>query len=75
MTAKQVRAQHTREFKLEAVRKVRAGQAIAVAAKVLGISKASLGNLVRSAAKGELGGAGADDKRARESPEQMELVS
>ena len=40
MTAKQVRAQYTQEFKLEAVRQVRAGQAIAVVAKVLGIPKA-----------------------------------
>ena len=45
MSEKQVRAQYTREFKLEAVRQVRAGQAIAVVAKVLGIPKASLGNM------------------------------
>lgn len=37
--AKQVRAQYTQEFKLEAVRQVSAGQAIAVVAKVLGIPK------------------------------------
>ncbi len=43
MTARQVRAQYTQEFKMEAVRQVRAGQAIAVVAKVLGIPKASLG--------------------------------
>jgi transposase-like protein len=52
MSDKQVRAQYTREFKLEAVRQVRAGQAIAVVAKVLGIPKASLANWVRLAAKG-----------------------
>lgn len=52
MTAKQVRAQYTQEFKLEVVRQVRAGQAIAVVAKVLGIPKASLCNWVRQAAKG-----------------------
>lgn len=34
MSDKQVRAQYTREFKLEAIRQVRAGQAIAVVAKV-----------------------------------------
>ena len=39
MKGKQVRAQYTREFKLEAVRQVRAGQAIGVVAKVLGILK------------------------------------
>ncbi|OOG79981.1 hypothetical protein B0E41_21680 [Hydrogenophaga sp. A37] len=50
--AKQVRAQYTQEFKLEAVRQVSAGQAIAVVAKVLGIPKASLGNWVRQAARG-----------------------
>src|SRR5574337_129235 len=50
MKDKQVRAQYTQEFKLEAVRQVRAGQAIAVVAKVLGIPKASLGNWVRLAA-------------------------
>ena len=33
MSEKQVRAQYTREFKLEAVRQVRAGQAIAVVAR------------------------------------------
>ena len=48
--AKQVRAQYTQEFKLEAVRQVKAGQAIAVVAKVLGIPKASLSNWVRLAA-------------------------
>ena len=32
MKAKQVRAQYTQEFKLEAVRQVREGQAIAVVA-------------------------------------------
>ena len=35
MSDKQVRAQYTREFKQEAVRQVRSGQAIAVVAKVL----------------------------------------
>jgi len=34
-SAKQVRAQYTQEFKLEAVRQVKAGQAIAVVGKVL----------------------------------------
>ena len=39
MSDKQVRAQYTREYKLEAVRQVRAGQSIAATAKVLGIPK------------------------------------
>ena len=73
-SSKQVRAQYTREFKLEAVRQVKAGQAIAVVAKVLGIPKASLSNWVRLAAKGELLGAGGDDKVVKVSPEQMEIA-
>jgi transposase-like protein len=59
-SAKQVRAQYTQEFKLEAVRQVKAGQAIAVVAKVQGIPKASLSNWVRLAAKGKLDGALSD---------------
>ena len=74
MSKQQVRAQYTQEFKLEAVRQVRSGQAIAVVAKVLGIPSASLGNWVRQSAKGELSRSGADDKAARVSPEQMELA-
>ena len=70
MSDKQVRAQYTREFKLEAVRQVRAGQAIAVVAKVLGIPKASLSNWVRLSSKGELDGVGSADKAAKVSPEQ-----
>ena len=49
MAAKQVRAQYTQEFKREAVRQVRAGQAQSVVTKVLGIPKASLGSWVRLA--------------------------
>jgi transposase-like protein len=73
-SAKQMRAQYTQEFKLEAVRQVKAGQAIAVVAKVLGIPKASLGNWVRLAAKGELLGVAGDDKVVNVSPEQMEIA-
>lgn len=73
MSDKQVRAQYTREFKQEAVRQGRAGQAIAVVAKVMGIPKASLGNWVRLSAKGELDGAGSADKATKVSPEQMEI--
>ena len=73
-SAKQMRAQYTQEFKLEAVRQVKAGEAIAVVAKVLGIPKASLGNWVRLAAKGELSGVAGDDKLVNVSPEQMEIA-
>lgn len=74
MTSKQVRAQYTQEFKLEAVRQVRAGQAQSVVAKVLGIPKGSLGNWVRLSSKGELDGVGSADKQAKVSPEQMEIA-
>lgn len=53
MSEKQVRAQYTLEYKLEAVRQVKAGQAMSVVAKVLGIPKATLGNWVRHAACGQ----------------------
>ena len=64
------RAKYTLEFKLEAVRLVKAGQAASVTGKVLGIPKATLENWVRLHAKGQLKGAG--DKPV--SPEQMELA-
>ena len=74
MSGKQVRAQHTQEFELEAVRRVGAGQAISVVAKVLGIPKASLGNWVRLSAPAELDGAGGADKAVQVSTEQMEMA-
>ena len=64
------RAKYTLEFKMEAVRLVKGGQAISVTAKVLGIPKASLDNWVKLSAKGQLKGAG--DKPV--SAEQMELA-
>ena len=70
MSEKKRRAKYTREFKLEAVRLVKGGQAASVTAKILGIPKASLVNWVRLSAKGQLQGAG--DKPV--SPEQMELA-
>jgi transposase len=72
MSDKQVRGKYTQEYKLEAVRQVKAGQSIAVIAKVLGIPKASLSNWVRLSAKGVLNGAG--DKPAAVMAEQMELA-
>lgn len=71
MTGKQVRAQYTKEFKLEAVRQVRSGQAKSVVCKVLGIPKASLGNWVRMAARGELDSAEVGDKATKVTSEQM----
>lgn len=64
------RAKYTLEFKMEAVRLVKGGQACSVTAKILGIPKASLENWVRLNAKGQLKGAG--DKPV--SAEQMELA-
>jgi transposase len=64
------RAKYTLEFKMEAVRLVRQGQASSVTAKVLGIPKQSLENWLRLDNKGKLKGAG--DKPV--SSEQMELA-
>ena len=72
MSDKQVRAQYTREFKLEAVRQVKGGQSVGVVAKVLAIPKASLSNWVRQAARGTLSGAG--EKAVGVTAEQMELA-
>jgi transposase len=67
---KRRRARYTLEFKLEAVRLVKGGQDAAVTARVLDIPKATLGNWIRAAEKGELQGAG--DRPV--SAEQMELA-
>lgn len=67
---KRRRAKCTLEFKLQAVRLVKGGQDAAVTARVLGIPKATLGNWIRTAEKGELRGAG--DRPV--SAEQMELA-
>ena len=64
------RAKYTLEFKMEAVRLVKGGQAASVTSKVLGIPKGSLDNWVRQSAQGALKGAG--DRPV--SPEQMELA-
>ena len=70
MSETRKRAKYTLEFKMEAVRLVKCGQAVSVTAKVLGIPKASLDNWVKLSAKGQLKGAG--DKPV--SAEQMELA-
>jgi transposase-like protein len=66
----QPRGKYTLEFKLEALRLVKGGQAAAVTAKVLGIPKQTLENWVRLSEKDRLKGAG--DKPV--SPEQMEMA-
>ena len=70
MKEKLVRGKYTQEFKLEAVRLVKAGQSVAVTAKVLGMPKASLSNWVLQSESGTLSGAG--DKPV--TAEQMELA-
>lgn len=70
MSEPRKRAKYTLEFKMEAVRLVKGGQAVSVTAKVLDIPKASLDNWVKLSAKGQLKGAG--DKPV--SAEQMELA-
>ena len=66
----QARGQYTLEFKMEAVRLVKGGQAAPVTAKILGVPSQTLGNWVRLSNQGQLKGAG--DKPV--SPEQMELA-
>jgi len=51
---KRRRAKYTLEFKLEALRLVKAGQDAAVTSRVLGIPKATLGNWIRASEKGAL---------------------
>ena len=64
------RARYTQEFKLEAVRLVKAGQEASVTARVLGVPKQTLSNWVRLAEAGQLQGAGERSVSA----EQMELA-
>lgn len=66
----QMRGKYTQEFKLEAVRLVKGGQAVPVTAKILGVPVQTLGSWVRLSGKGQLKGAG--DKPV--SDEQMELA-
>ena len=54
----QARGKYTLEFKLEAVRLVKGGQAVPVTAKILGIPVQTLGNWVRLSEEGQLKGAG-----------------
>lgn len=74
MASVQSRGKYTTEFKLEAVRQVKTGQAISVAAKVLNAPKASLGNWLRQDRRGELGSVGDKPGVAVVTPEQMELA-
>ena len=64
------RGKYTLEYKLEAVRLVRAGQSIAATAKVLGLADQTLHNWLKAERQGRLGGAGSKPV----SPEQMEIA-
>jgi transposase len=70
MTGKAKRAQYTLEFKLEAVRLVKAGQSMAAVAATLGVVEQTLYNWVKADREGKLVGAGTKPV----SPEQMELA-
>jgi transposase len=59
MTSKAKRAQYTLEFKLEAVRLVKAGQSMAAVAATLGVVEQTLYNWVKADREGKLAGAGA----------------
>ena len=63
------RAQYTLEFKIEAVRLVRAGQSVAAVSATLGVAGQTLHNWVKAEAGGLLKGTAARPV----SPEQMEL--
>ena len=64
------RARYTLEFKLQAVRLVKAGQSMAATAKILGIVEQTLHNGIRADRDGRLAGAASKPV----SPEQMEIA-
>ncbi len=70
MVGKQVRGRYTQECKTEAIRQVHAGQSLSVTAQALGIPKATLGNWVRLADKGQLASAGEGQKQPAVTPER-----
>jgi transposase len=70
MGDKKTRARYTLEFKMEAVRLVRAGQSVSDVAKILGVPKGSLENWIRWDNKGVLAGSNPQVISA----EQMELA-
>lgn len=67
---KKPRARYALEFKLEAIRLVKAGQSAAVVAATLGIANQTLHNWLKAEGEGRLSGAGSRPV----SPEQMELA-
>lgn len=57
--SKTTRARYTLEFKLEAVRLVKAGQSVAAVAATLDVPSQSISNWVKAEQEGKLGGAAA----------------
>lgn len=64
------RARYTLEFKMEAVRLVKAGQSLAAVSAMLSVATQTISNWVKAEQEGKLGGAGTKPV----SPEQMELA-
>ena len=64
------KAAYTLEFKLEAMRRVRGGEAVRGVAREIGVPEQSIRNWVKAQAEGKLGGA---DKGRPITPEQMEI--
>ena len=73
MASHQARGKYTIEFKLEAVRQVKSGQAISIVSRVLNVPKASLGNWVRQDRGEGLGTTGDKPGVVVVTAEQMEL--
>ena len=73
MASHQARGKYTVEFKMEAVRQVKSGQAISIVSRVLNVPKASLGNWIRQGKGGELGTPGDKPSVVVVTAEQMEL--
>ncbi|KEI30412.1 transposase, partial [Ralstonia solanacearum] len=57
MTSKAKRARYTLEFKLEAVRLVKAGQSMAAVGATLGVANQTIYNWVKADREGRLSGA------------------
>lgn len=70
MTSKAKRGRYTLEFKLEAVRLVKAGQSVAAVGAALGVSGQTIFNWLKADREGELTRAGTKPVSA----EQMELA-
>lgn len=61
---------YTLEFKLEALRRVRSGEAVRKVAREIGVPEQSIRNWVKAQAEGKLGSA---ENGKRITPEQMEI--